>query len=90
MTDTAGNQLSIASDALKKIAPRLMINYMKLKSLNKNLGDSWELSLESFEYPLADFEGETEHFGLLHAIAFKFDQADHGVLIIDDLGFSLH
>lgn len=90
LTDTAGNQLSIASDALKKIAPRLMINYMKLKSLNRNLGDSWELSLESFEYLLADFDGETEHFGLLHAIAFKFNRADHGVLIIDDLGFSLH
>ncbi|HQU63217.1 MAG TPA: hypothetical protein PKY85_08730 [Nitrosomonas sp.] len=31
MTDTAGNQLSIAFDTLKKIAPRLMINYMKLE-----------------------------------------------------------
>ncbi len=90
LIDTSGNQLSIASDALKKIAPRLMINYMKLKSLNKNLGDSWELSLESFEYPLADFEGNIDHFGLLHTIKFNFDKADHGVVIVDNLGFALH
>ena len=62
--------------------------YMKLKSLNKSLGDSRELSLESFEYPLTDFEGDIGRFGLLHSIKFDFSKADQGVVIIDNLGFS--
>ncbi|MDR4515923.1 MAG: hypothetical protein MRK00_00770 [Nitrosomonas sp.] len=89
LTDARNNRLSISSDAVKKIAPRLKINFMKLKSLNKYWGDSWEPSLESFEYPLTDFDGDIEKFGKLHSIKFIFNKTDHGVLIMDNLGFSL-
>ncbi|MCP5275128.1 MAG: hypothetical protein H6936_09815 [Burkholderiales bacterium] len=89
LTDAQNNRLSISSDAIKKIAPRLKINFMKLKSLNKYWGDSWEPSLESFEYPLTDFDGDMEKFGKLHSIKFIFNKTDHGVLIMDNLGFSL-
>jgi dienelactone hydrolase len=53
-------------------------------------GDPWEITLQTFELPLAAFAGSTPGFdpASLAAVRFVFDRSPEGVIVIDDLGFA--
>ena len=80
----------ILSD-IRRISPRLQVRFLKTKALSRPLGDSWEPALETFEIPLDSFRPEADEFdaGAIKKISLIFDQTVRGMVIIDEIGFSL-
>jgi dienelactone hydrolase len=89
LTDSLGNRASLVLSEVKRIAPRLKIQFSKLQRNNRRFGDPWEESIETFHLPLAAFSGMAEGFdlGAIREIRFVFDQVPYGVVILDEIGF---
>lgn len=53
-------------------------------------GDPWEVTLQTFELPLAAFAESAPGFdpASLSAVRFVFDRSPEGVVVVDDLGFA--
>ncbi|MDH4058759.1 MAG: hypothetical protein OEU76_08335, partial [Cyclobacteriaceae bacterium] len=83
--DSLGYGAIIASDKLKKLTPRLKVQFVKLKGLHQeNFGDPWEPTLETFEFPFNQFSKDTNLINL-KKIIFRFNQSPKGVLVLDDI-----
>ncbi|MEQ8424674.1 MAG: hypothetical protein RIA63_08175 [Cyclobacteriaceae bacterium] len=86
LIDSLGNEAVLDISAIKKLTPRLEIQYLKLKGLSKeNYGSLWEPTLETFELPIHRF---TSPAGALHSIKFvkfNFNRSERGVLILDEV-----
>ncbi|MEQ9443376.1 MAG: hypothetical protein RIG62_30335 [Cyclobacteriaceae bacterium] len=92
LSDQAGNTASLKISDVKRIAPRLKTRFTKLKSLDKDMiGDEWEVQLETFHLPIADFHKSNPDFNLqqLQKVELVFDQCNYGVLVVDDIGFDM-
>lgn len=90
LTDSLGNQTSIVLSQVKRIAPRLKVQFSKLKRSNKRFGAPWEESIETFALPLAEFAAKNDTFDYqaIRKIEFVFDQTPYGAVILDEIGFS--
>ena len=74
---------------IKKLTPRLNIQYVKLKGLNKdNFGDEWEPTPEYFEIPIQSFKSASGHLLNIKEIKFSFEKSVQGVLILDEIGLN--
>lgn len=89
LADSLGNTSAINLEAIKKITPRLKVQYVKLKGLNQeSFGDIWEPTLEFFEIPMSKFLAKKDALKHIKHIKLKFNRTDHGVLIIDEIGLN--
>ena len=89
LEDSLGNTSVINLNTVKKITPRLKVQYVKLKGLNQqNFGDVWEPTLEYFEIPVSQFNSQKEGLKHIYRIRFKFNLTNRGVVIIDEIGLN--
>lgn len=89
LLDSAGNKASLDIIEIKKLTPRLKIQYVKLKGLNQeSFGDDWEPTPEYFEIPIQSFKSSNTHLLNIKEIRFNFDKSEHGVLILDEIGLN--
>ncbi len=51
------------------------------------VGADWEVQLQTFHFPLAQFQAQNPEFQLdqIQKIEFLFDQNPYGVVVIDDI-----
>jgi hypothetical protein len=88
LIDDKGRKATINSDELKSLTPRLKVKYTKIKSVDSNFGDNWEIHPEDFQFPFQAFSKELEFdFRTIESLELKFDQTKYGVLAIDNIGF---
>lgn len=86
LIDSADNKISIRSNQLKGIKPRLKVQFVKLKGLHdENFGSVWEPTLETFEFPIDRFNPTETGLFNIKKLVFAFDQGPQGILIIDDI-----
>jgi len=89
LTDSLGNEAHLYIGDVKKLAPQLKVQYVKLKGLNQdNFGDLWEPALETFELPIKQFKLTKNKLSNLKEIEFIFDRTERGVLILDEVSLS--
>jgi hypothetical protein len=69
---------------VKKPAPLLKVDYMKLDKMNASFGKSWELNMETAAFPL---NLTTENPVWLKQLRFIFDQSPKGQIALDNIGF---
>ncbi|MBZ0244592.1 MAG: hypothetical protein K8H85_01470, partial [Cyclobacteriaceae bacterium] len=87
LMDSLGNEAVINISDVKKITPRLKVQYVKLKGLNQeNYGDVWEPTMETFELPIAAFSSQTVRLDHFKSITLNFNKTEKGVLILDEIG----
>ncbi|HNP94142.1 MAG TPA: hypothetical protein PKJ63_00890 [Cyclobacteriaceae bacterium] len=82
LTDSLGGKAVFELNDIKKLSPRLQVQFVKLKGLHKeNFGDTWEPTLETVELPLGH-----SYLSHLKTIEFVFNKSEKGVLILDNIG----
>lgn len=82
LSDSLGGKAVFELSDIKKLSPRLQVQFVKLKGLNKeNFGDTWEPTLETVELPLGH-----SYISYLKTIEFVFNKSEKGVLILDNIG----
>ncbi len=86
LQDSLGRKAQVELNVLKKLAPRLEIQFEKLSQLQKNYGDAWEPTFETVEIPLNSLKEAGGLKNIKH-IRFLFDRDQRGVLILDDIGW---
>jgi len=85
LEDSIGQHATVELSVLKKLAPRLEIQFQKLSQLQDNL-DAWEPTFETVEIPLTSLKEAAALKSIKH-IRFLFDRTEWGVLILDDIGW---
>jgi len=70
--------------SVKKPAPLLKVDYMKLDKMNSNFGKSWELNMETAALPLNLI---TDNEVWLKKLRIIFDQSPKGQVALDNIGF---
>ncbi len=86
LEDSLGQQVQVELNSVKKLAPRLKVQFEKLDLLQKNYGSTWEPAFETFEIPRARFESASKSLKNIKYIRFIFDRTPRGVIIVDDIG----
>ena len=82
ITDSLGGKAIFELNDIKKLSPRLQVQFVKLKGLNnENFGNTWEPTLETVELPLRH-----SYISKLKTIEFVFNKSERGVLILDNIG----
>lgn len=82
LTDSLGGKAIFELNKVKKLSPRLQVQFVKLKWLNnENYGDTWEPTLETVELQLRH-----SYISHLKSIQFVFNKSEKGVLILDNIG----
>ena len=87
LEDSLGQQVQVELNSVKRLAPRLKVQFEKLNLLQKNYGNTWEPAFETFEIPWTKFESSAMPLNTIKRIRFVFDLAPRGVIIVDDIGF---
>lgn len=85
LEDSLGQQVQVELNSIKKLTPRLKVQFEKLNLLQENHGSSWEPTFESFEIPWTKFESSAMPMNTIKHIRFVFDLAPRGVIIVDDI-----
>ena len=86
ITDSLGNKATTELRKLKRIAPRLKVQYVKLAALHQqNFGNAWEPALETVEVPLGQLEGKGGPLQGIKHIELIFDDSPHGVAMVSDI-----
>lgn len=86
LTDRNGATALLALSQVKAIAPPLYSQFMKLPGPSERVGEPWEVQLETFALPLADFRGWAFDVRQLSRIEILFDQSPRGVIVVDNIG----
>lgn len=86
LLDNVGQQVEVELNAIKKLTPRLKIQFEKLNLLQKGYGDIWEPTFETVEIPLSGIKNAAV-LRNIKSIRFLFDRTKSGVLIMDDIGW---
>lgn len=88
LEDTLGRRAAVILGDVRRVAPRLQVQFLKTKALSKALGSTWEAALETIEIPLSEFRTQDNGFNLnaIQSIRLIFDQSVKGVVIVDELG----
>ncbi|MEQ9413725.1 MAG: hypothetical protein RIF39_07835 [Cyclobacteriaceae bacterium] len=90
LMDSLGNDAVVDISNVKKLTPRLKVQYVKLKGLNQeNYGATWEPTMETFELPLSVFNNTKVRLDHLKSITINFNKTEKGVLILDEIGLKL-
>jgi len=85
--DSLGHDAIMDINDIKKLTPRLKVQYTKIKSLSEeDYGDAWEPTLETFELPLSRFKITDVQLDHLKSININFNKTEKGVLILDEIG----
>ncbi|MGB4972812.1 MAG: hypothetical protein WBO32_09145, partial [Cyclobacteriaceae bacterium] len=89
LIDSLGNDAVVDISNIKKLTPRLKVQYVKLKGLNQeNYGDAWEPTLETFELPISAFTNSKVRLDHIKSISLNFNKTEKGVLILDEIGLN--
>lgn len=89
LTDSLGHVASLDISSIKKIAPRLKVQYVKLKGVNEeDFGNVWEPTLQTFEIPLRNILSSENVLNNIKNINFIFSKSKKGVIILDEIGLS--
>ncbi len=91
LEDAAGRIARVALSAYGAIRRPLETYVMRRGDLEaKRFADHWELILQTYSIPLADFVEENESLDLrqLTAIRFVFDRVHAGEVVVDHIGIS--
>mgnify|MGYP000104823694 CR=1 FL=1 len=86
LEDSLGQQARIELNAIKRLVPRLKIQFDKLDLLQDNYGSLWEPAFETVEIPLAGVENASSALKNIKHIHFIFDSTPRGIIIVDDIG----
>lgn len=86
LEDSLGQQVHVELNSIKKLAPRLKVQFEKLNLLQKEYGSTWEPTFETLEIPLVKFTRSVTPLTNIKHIRFVFDLTPRGVIIIDDIG----
>lgn len=92
LKDTLGNTSSLKISNTKNIMPPLKTKFTKFEFLDKGMiGDDWEVQLQTFHFPLSKFKIDTSDFDVsaINHIQFIFDQSPMGVIVVDDIGYTI-
>jgi len=84
-TDAAGNSAVVRLSDYGPIRKPLDIRVRRRNDADQ-FGEQWELVLQSFSIPLADFDGVDP--ATLSEIRLVFDLTEAGTVVVDDIGFS--
>ncbi len=88
LEDSLGNTAIADIGKLKKLKPRLKVQFVKLRWLHtENYGDVWEPTMETVELPVDQFMSAAP-LKALKSIIFDFSPSDKGVLILDEISLS--
>jgi len=85
LEDSLGQQVHVELNSIKKLAPRLKVQFEKLNLLQEEYGSTWEPTFETLEIPLVKFARSVTPLTNIKHIRFVFDLT-RGVIIIDDIG----
>ncbi len=85
LIDEFGNTAYTRLGDSKKLAPRVKVKYMKIDDMNGRFGSNSEATLETFHLPLSAFD-EIASIDGIQKIRLRFDQTQHGVLIVNEIG----
>ena len=91
LEDAAGRTASVVLSDYGAIRRPLETYVMRRADQEaQRFADNWELVLQTFSIPLADFVEENDALDLrqLTAIRFVFDQAQAGEVVLDQIGIS--
>ncbi len=86
LEDSLGQQVQVELNSVKKLAPRLKVQFEKLNLLQENYGSTWEPTFDTFEIPWTRFENASKPLTNIKHIRFVFDLTPCGVIIVDDVG----
>ena len=86
VTDASGNSGSIRLSDYGPIRKPLDIK-VRRRNDSAQFGTQWELVLQSFSIPLADFGGGVDVTDL-REVRLVFDRTEAGTVVVDDIGFS--
>lgn len=87
LMDSLGNDAVVDISNIKKLTPRLKVQYVKLKGLNQeNYGDVWEPTMETIELPISVFNTNQLQLDHIKSINLNFNRTEKGVLILDEIG----
>ena len=84
-----GTSSRLQLSEIKRISPRLKVQFGKEISMNKRFGADWEPQLESFTIPVQRLN-QNGNFNVnnIQSIRILFDQNKYGVLYLDDIGWN--
>lgn len=91
LIDSLGNSTRLKVSDVKKIMKPLKTQFTKFKFLEDQMvGDSWEVQLQTFHFPLTLFEHQESEFdpASVRTIKLIFDQSPKGVIVLDDIGYT--
>jgi hypothetical protein len=86
LEDSLGRQVQVELNSIKKLAPRLKVQFEKLNLLQEDYGSTWEPTFETLEISWTEFENTSQSLRNIKHIRFVFDRTPHGVIILDDIG----
>lgn len=86
ITDANGNTGSVRLSDYGPIRKPLDIKVRRRNDADQ-FQTQWELVLQSFSIPLADF-GDDIDVGALREVRLVFDRTEAGTVVVDDIGFS--
>ncbi len=83
LEDSLGHKVKIELTSIKKLAPRLKVQFEKLNLLQESYGSIWEPTFETLEIPLSR---DSKSLKNIKHIRFMFDLSPSGIVILDDIG----
>ena len=88
LVDGEGRSVRVPLQQYGTIPPVLHTQYLKLRSLSKRYGDTWEPTLQTHEIPLSDLAAQNPAFNIddLRSIALVPDRRQGGRMALDDVG----
>jgi len=88
LVDGEGASVRVPLHQYGTIPPVLHTQYLKLKRLSGQFGDTWEPTLQTYEIPLSDLAAQNSAFNVddLQSIAFVPDRRLGGRMALDDVG----
>jgi len=90
LVDGAGRVARLPLSRFRPLPVSWVSRYTRLANESKQFGKPWEITLQTFELPLADFAAAAPGFDptALSAIRFRFDLSPEGLVIVDNIGLA--
>lgn len=88
LADGEGTSVRVPLHRYGTVPPVLHTQYLKLKRLSGEFGDTWEPTLQTYEIPLSAVVAQNSAFDVndLQSIVFTLDRRQAGQIALDDVG----
>ena len=89
LIDLDGHRAALPLSAFRGLVPPVESRLTKLPDESFLFGSAWEITLQTFELPLAAFAHASEELdlGRLSQVRLLFDRSPVGMVVLDDVGF---